>query len=567
MKNLIKTILAASLLVGGMLVAGSCSKVGVFERAGQQIRFGTLSPGATTKTEYAGKDNDASKIEPIWWKEGDEIRVVSADASVTDKPDLHYADYVFKAFVGDDKSKATLSNKAGNGLAWADDVKDYTFYAVYPSTVNIGSVPGDEGNMGLIMAEIPTPQKVVAHEYAAATDGTAKDWYTVVDGKYTVYEPDMKYAIMTAKSEFTPTEANFDANRYIFKYGETNGPEVPLTFTPAFTAFEFTFESADPDVPIDLTAFRMESSSPLAGIFTGEAGDDTSFEAVPSASKTLSLSNPADLGTIVNGAPKSFTLFAIPQTIPDLTVFFTDKDKDNVSRTRKLTFKDKTTKEPISFAPGKKYRIKGLKLPGNQYQFFLTLNGEVKDWDAIELETSFSEQIQCSALTFDKSAREMTDAYKSAHGDKTNNYAESPIGDGRWQVRTLNNANMDGENYEYMTVTFTPTAPLGGYWKLDTHGNPYFKVELVTESSSPLDPPTVSPLPEYGRIMNQPVTLRITPNWTVITAAAEDEEIGLYMDCYFSTNIDFDPILDANTEFQDIHGAGTYSYWLITVAR
>ena len=565
MKSITRTILTASLLVGGMLIAGSCTKDGgIFNRAGQQIRFGSLGPGASTKTEYAGKDNDASKIEPIWWKEGDEVRIVSGDTYVTDNPGLHYADYVFKSFVGDDKSKATLSNKGNNGLAWGDEVKPYTFYAVYPSTVNIGY---ETGKLGSIQAQIPNPQAVTAHEYTASTDGTAKDWYTVVDGKYTVYEPEMKYAFMTAKTEFTPTEANFDANRYIFKYGETNGPEVPLTFTPAFTAFEFTFESADPTVDINLTEFRMESTSTaLAGIFTGTAGDDTSFEAVPTASKTLSLSNPSALGTIKNGAPKSFTVFAIPQTITDLTIYFADKDNDGATRTRKLAVKDKTG-NAISFAPGKKYRIKGIKLPGNQYQFFLTLNGIVQEWEAVELETSFSEQIQCGALTFDKSAREMTDEYKAGNGGKTNHYADSPVGDGRWQVRTLNNAGMDGESYDYMTVTFTPTAPLGGYWKLDTHGNTYFKVEMVTESSSALEPPTVSPLPEYDRIMNQTVTLRITPNWTAINGAGEDEEIGLYLDCYFSANIDFDPLLDANTEFQDIHGAGTYSYWLITVAR
>ncbi|MCR4860914.1 MAG: fimbrillin family protein [Bacteroidales bacterium] len=565
MKSISRIILTASLLVGGMLVAGSCTKEGgLFERAGQQIRFGTLSPGATTKTEYAGKDNDADKIEPIWWKAGDEVRIVSGDSHVTDNPALHYADYVFKSFVGNDKTKATLSNKGNNGLAWGDVVEPYTFYAVYPATVNIGY---ESGNLGKIQAEIPAAQAVTAHEYTAAENGTAKDWYTVVDGKYTVYEPEMSYAFMTAKSEFTPTEANFDANRYIFKNGETNGPEVPLTFTPAFTAFEFTFESADPDVDINLTEFRMESTSTaLAGIFTGTAGSE-SFDAVTTASKTLSLSNPAALGTIKNGAPKSFTVFAIPNTITDLTIYFADKDSENNTRTRKLVVTDKTTGDPISFAPGKKYRIKGIKLPGNQYQFFLTLNGVVQDWVAVELETSFSEQIQCGALTFDKSAREMTDEYKNANGGKTNHYATSPIGDGRWQVRTLNNTGMDGETYEYMTVKFTPTAPLGGYWKLDTHGNTYFKVELVTESASALEPPTVTPLPEYGRIMNQTVTLRITPLWTAITGASESEEIGLYMDCYFSANIDFDPILDANTEFQDIHGAGTYSYWLITVAR
>ena len=67
--------------------------------------------------------------------------------------------------------------------------------------------------------------------------------------------------------------------------------------------------------------------------------------------------------------------------------------------------------------------------------------------------------------------------------------------------------------------------------------------------------------------MNERVYLRIFPNWELINAAPASTEIGLYFDCFFSTTIDFDPALDANTEFQDIHGSGKYSYWLITVAR
>ena len=66
--------------------------------------------------------------------------------------------------------------------------------------------------------------------------------------------------------------------------------------------------------------------------------------------------------------------------------------------------------------------------------------------------------------------------------------------------------------------------------------------------------------------MDKTETLLITPIWSAIAEADADEEIGLYMDCYFYTNVDSDP-LNANTEFQDIHRNGTYSYWLLTVAR
>ena len=582
MKNFTRIILAVFLLVGGMLLAGSCTKEGGFSRSGQLIRFGAVNPGTLTKTEYAGKDNDANKIEPIWWKEGDEIRVVSGDATVTDHTE-HYADYVFSDFVGGDKSKATVSNKRGKGLAWADEVKPYTFYAVYPSTVNIGYT---EGNLGLVQAVIPNPQTVSAHEYSADANGTAKDWYNVVNGKYTVYEPDMKYAFMTAKTEFTPTDANFDAYRYLFKNGEKNendevvGPEVPLTFYPAFTAFEFTFESADSSVPIDLTEFRMESiaienegsvtsaATALAGAFTGKPGATglTDFSPMQTASNSLSLNNPGVLGTITYGNPKSFTVFAMPQDLTNLWIFFTDEDGGQ-ARTRKLSLTDNASGKPIVFDAGKKYRIKGLKLPGNQYQFFLTLNGVVQQWDAVTLKTTFTEQIQCSALTFNKSAREMTDEYKAANGGKTNHYQDdAPVGDNRWQVRTLNNNNMDGESYDYITAQFTPTAPLGGYWKLELFNEDFWTVEIENRTS-PGDEPTTQPLPAYGQILNTPVYLRFTPKWSAIDDAEPGVEVGLYMNCFFSGDIDFTNILDANTEFQDIHGSGTYSYWLITVAR
>ena len=163
----------------------------------------------------------------------------------------------------------------------------------------------------------------------------------------------------------------------------------------------------------------------------------------------------------------------------------------------------------------------------------------------------------------------MTDYYKGlpGSGGRSNHYQTgAPVGDGRWQVRTLNagDADHEGKQYQFFTVTFRPTAPLGGYWKLDTHGNEYFTVQVVTETEA--DEPTLSPLPEYGQIMDQTIQLRVTPNWVKISEADDNVEIGLYMDCFVYTDLDA-AALDANTEFQDIHGNGTYSYWLLTVER
>lgn len=538
-------IISAAVLLGSLLLLSGCNK-NEFGKAGKLVKFGAHSEGVSTRTEYGGKDNDASGLEPIWWKSGDQVRIVSDKAIVTNTSDKNYSDYQFADFVQGNKSRATVTNVGTNGLAWVDGVTTYNFYAVYPATNGL-TLGYEEGDLGKVMGTIPTPQAVSAHEYSVSEGSTAGTVYPVKDGKYTVYEPDMQYAFMTAKTENV----------------EAENKEVKLTFYPAFTAFEFTFESADPTVDINLTDFRMESTSTaLAGAFDGDAGA-RSFNALATAKTVLSLSNPSALGTIKNGEPKSFTLFAMPHELTDISIYFADKD-GQTTRTRVLNLKDKDG-NALKFAAGHKYRIHGLKLPGNQYQFFLTLNGIVQDWVIANAETIFSDQIQCSALTFDKSAREMTDAYKEEHGGKTNHYETAPIGDGRWQVRTLNNNGLDGETHSSFRVTFTPSAPLGGYWRLDTHENPYWTVKLVGKPGA-LDE-EIQDLPDPGRVMNQKITLDIAPNITAINDAPADVETGLYFDCYFSTNIDFEPTLNANTEFQDIHGAGTYSYWLLRYER
>lgn len=548
MKTAMK-LFSAAVLLGTMLIPTSCNKSIEPGKAGELITFGSYTNGALTRTEYGGKDNDASNIEPIWWSANDEVKIVSDKAIVTNTSDQNYSNYKFSEYVSvngtQNKSRGKFVNSGTNGLAWVDGEDTYTFYAVYPTSVNLGY---NTGNLGSVTGTIPAAQAVSAHEYAASTSGTAKDWYYVANGKYTVYEPAMTNAIMTAKATDVASGTK----------------PVALTFDPAFSAFEFTFDSADENTEITLTSFKMEStSSGLAGTFTGNAGDKK-FAAVQNASKSVTLNNPSVLGTVKSGEPKTFSIFTIAQDITNLKIYFSDTDTDGSTRTRVLALNDKNG-NPLTFEGGKKYRIRGLRLPGNKYQFSLTLNGVVQEWTVTSLNTVFTEQVQCSALTFDKSAREMTDEYKAGNGGKTNHYqSPAPVGDGRWQVRTLNNANMDGESYDYFTVTFSPSAPLGGYWHLDTHGNEYFTVQMVADPTA-LEP-DLTPLPEFGNILNQKVVLRITPNWTKINEADASTEIGLYFDCYFYTNVDSDP-LDANTEFQDIHGAGTYSYWLLTVQR
>lgn len=169
------SIISAAILFGSLLLLSGCNK-NEFGQAGKLVQFGARSEGVSTRTEYGGKDNDASGIEPIWWKSGDQVRIVSDKAVVTGTTN-NYSDYQFADFVDGNKSRATVTNVGANGLAWTDE-GTYNFYAVYPETMNIGYT---EDMLGLASGTIPASQALVAHQYEAsdAQGKTAKDWYTV----------------------------------------------------------------------------------------------------------------------------------------------------------------------------------------------------------------------------------------------------------------------------------------------------------------------------------------------------------------------------------------------------
>ena len=90
------SIISAAILLGSLLLLSGCNK-NEFGQAGKLVRFGARSEGVSTRTEYGGKDNDASGIEPIWWKSGDQVRIVSDKAVVTGTTN-NYSDYQFAVF-------------------------------------------------------------------------------------------------------------------------------------------------------------------------------------------------------------------------------------------------------------------------------------------------------------------------------------------------------------------------------------------------------------------------------------------------------------------------------------
>lgn len=551
------------LLLAGILLLAGCQKEGRLGNDKGLIRFSAAS-APETKTAYSGVLDNAN-YERIDWKLNDVIRIWSPDAydryHENGENEKHYADYKVSKVLNPEGrlSKAEIvnsditfdsnGNQVGvpnpsavdnvNGLVWGD-AGTYRFYASYPVTAN--------GTMGTITGSIDADQGA---------------------GDPEVNMP--RYGYLTAATKVTTSSTITQINQDKF---------VTLEFEPAFTAFELSFESQDG--PLKVTQVEISSTSTdLSGSFAvkyteNASGATTPFTKAFQFDQSGSGRVYAKLGTsgveVSPGHPQTITLFALPKDQTDLTLTFT-VIADNVEDTRSLKlsyakdFTDEagvshTAGESVGFAACKKHRLINIKMPNKIWRTILVLDGRVLPWDTEETSTSFTEHIQCTGLTFNESAIEMTADWAREHPeDGTNHYRyDAPIGDGRWQVRTLN----QDDHYDSFTVTFRPIAPLGGYWGLDTHGNRFFKVELLTGY---LDgEPTYIPLPERNQIMDKTETLRVTPIWSAIAEADADEEIGLYMDCYFYTNIDSDP-LNANTEFQDIHRNGTYSYWLLTVAR
>ena len=121
------------------------------------------------------------------------------------------------------------------------------------------------------------------------------------------------------------------------------------------------------------------------------------------------------------------------------------------------------------------------------------------------------------------------------HGGKSNDYIENAGYDKYYQVRTLN-WNLPSDK-QFLEMSFTPTAPV-------TEG-----VNATWENQE-------SP---HGQIMGtKKVFVRIYPK-----DYAQDD-INVYemiMKCYFSPNIRFDPSYSADSELQDMHGNGQFSYW------
>ena len=386
-------LMACAAIAGAALLSG-CSKERGVSLSGP-IQFGMVSRGTlTTKTVYGkdylegeGEDQKAT-YQSLDWVAGDLITIASPQAIVQNDANAnpaHAADYKISTVLStgtdtDHQSKAKVVNAGANGLMYDDSHKgSYDFYAIYPNHSE-GRITLTEN--GAVSATIPDAQKL--------KPGTAKEEskkYTI-DGetvtktiKYSVYDPDMQYAFMTAAlEEFAPKDEQ---------------QTIPLTFTPAFTAFEFNVSSQDDE--IELTKFELcspDKSDKLAGTFNMTAG--TLPTSAPNATSSVTVDMTQIDGT--NPAPKidqtnglTFTVFTVPvENTKPLRIKFTSKDGD-ATKTSYLDLKYSNNEaagtnagDPVKFLAGHKYRINMLKLPSSQWK--ITITAVYEDWAKAEEE-------------------------------------------------------------------------------------------------------------------------------------------------------------------------------------
>ena len=370
-----KTMIYLLLLAGTLLLLAGCQRGVVGDDAKGAVRFTAQSSSVGTKADYGQYSSDQT-WQSIDWKNGDRIRISSAEATHRYDENLHYAEYtVINASAGTspgksgNPSKAKLTNSGipdptndpgvpdpansigdnVNGLVWGD-ANSYHFFGLYPSpAVHSDAVfPATTNGYNVAQLKLPNVQT-----------------YTQASTTSLVLNPDMNYAYMGASVQVA------------------NGADVELVFKPFFTAFEFTLDCASDAVV--LKEFKLASDSKaMGGQFnaTMTAASD-SWDSTVSISQAATNSGGVSIRFAGNGLqltkghPVTFTLFAIPVDYNDLkaTVSVTEVGGTAVKHN---TIALKKTDSAITFGAFKKHVIKGLVNP--DFTQFIEINSIIVDW-------------------------------------------------------------------------------------------------------------------------------------------------------------------------------------------
>ena len=345
------------LLAGATLLVAGCNKQNPFggkysRLPGDEVVFGVGTKSVETRTEYGDVNTvDGKKIQEIKWLQGDKIRIYSPDATrggVAGKE--HWPDYTVNP-LATDPNKGTLTHVQSPGLAWKDN-GNHPFYSVYPCPA------ADEGD------------NPVANG--------ARFGFTMPAAQLSSDE--MQYAFMTAAAK---------------ENAGVTGDAVELDFYPAFTAFEIELTA---DQEVQLVSFTLQAAAgnkALAGDFS--VSYDADLAPTYACTGTDMSVSVADLGnaTIDATTPFTFKVFCLPQDLKGLTIVFTYmKDGFTAPQTRRLRL-NYANGDPVPFAARKIHKIKGQMQGGFNFKY-LTLQGEVVEWNAEVVDAELAQQPQAS---------------------------------------------------------------------------------------------------------------------------------------------------------------------------
>lgn len=387
----------------------------------------------------------------------------------------------------------------------------------------------------------------------AAGSGLKWDGVESACGFWSVYPASMagtgttKIVNLSIADAQTPSDGLASAPMVAAVDNVTPESAVTLEYYPAFTAFEITLASADKDITLNSFALTSTSTA-LSGSYQAEilagAKDDGNTKSVFTCPGRTDANGKVEFTfdpkpTITTSKSTTFTVLALPQNLTDLTIEFNVTIGGNAA-VRKLALNQNGS--PIVFNGLSKHRIYGLAMPGDFWQ--VTIQSDVNEWVVKDATTSFKEQIGIRDISIEGET-------------ETDNHYEAYNGyDKYYQIRTL---DMSVTNPHFV-LKFTPFAPLGGYWTLIP--------EAVGEGSlEHFDVKVYVGEGEYstdliGQIIGNEVEVHIFPK-------NFDPEAGvsyaMILKSFVSSQKTFDTPYSADSEFQDVHGDGRYSYWRFTL--
>ena len=457
MRNIFRILLSAGIVLS---LAGCQKGTTPGQMNGKAVQFSAKSATFATRTSFSGEGTvtDATKKadefgrnilkhERIDWVAGDKVLIASDNATLMNDRNTHYATYTV-ANVEDkgDISEADLEEMAGPDELFFTGADSYTFWGIYPASVGVGTD---------LLQNKASFTINDAQEMATATDEPIEVTVDEVTKKLTTLPSDMTQAVMLALAD-NQTEKS-----------------VEMEFYPAFTAFEFTLNSATSDIILKELIIKRALDSEtkdrsLAGTVaaTIKTNGGSTFVNTPS-DKALTITFPENT-KITTTDYVTFTVFALPEDIEGLNLEFHLGADGSEIQYANLKQTVNGVKKNINFEKCKKHCLRGIAVPGGWNFKYLTLDIDVLDWVDLESDISSGDGVQATQFNIKgaDNLRELKDAAVDADSSLSPTQKEEAKEANKayrqWWVFPAGNT---------VTVTYKIMMPLVGTWKVEPCGD------------------------------------------------------------------------------------------------